>query len=65
MDNVSTDGTLDTDKMVRALLTLRNTPDPSCKLSPDEVLFGRRLRDTLPGISKDISTFDNPDIAER
>ena len=56
---------LDTDNMVRALLMLRNTPDPICKLSPAEVLFGRRLRDTLPTISKEISTFNNPAIAEK
>ena len=65
MSNISADGTLDSDKMVRALLTLRNTPDSSCKLSPAEVIFGRRLRDTLPGISKEISTHDNPHIACR
>ena len=65
MDNISTSGTLDTDKMVRALLMLRNTPDPDCKLSPAEVLFGRRLRDSLPCISKDITAFENPHIAER
>ena len=47
MNNIFSEGPPDTDNMVRALLTLRNTPDPSCKLSPAEVLFGRRLRDTL------------------
>jgi len=41
MNNISVNGTLDTDEMVRALLTLRNTP-----------VFGRRLRDTLPSISR-------------
>ena len=65
MKNISTDGTLDTDEMVRALLTLRNTPDVGCKLSPAEVLFGRRLRDTLPSISKDVSAFDNPEVSSR
>ena len=65
MNNISADGTLDTDNMVRALLMLRNTPDPSCKLSPAEILFGRRLRDSLPFISKDASAFDNPAIAEK
>jgi len=65
MTNISVDGSLDTDKMTRALLMLRNTPDPTCKLSPAEVIFGRRLRDSLPGISKEVSTFDNPHIARR
>jgi len=52
MNNISVNGTLDTDEMVRALLTLRNTPATGCKLSPAEILFGRRLRDTLPSISR-------------
>ena len=34
MDNVGADGSLDTDEMVRALLTRRNTPEPGCKISP-------------------------------
>ena len=62
MNNISANGTLDTDKMVRALLMLRNTPDPTCKLSPTEVVFGWRLRDSLSGISKKISTYDKPHI---
>ena len=33
MKNISSDGSLDIDNMVRALLMLRNTPDPTCKLS--------------------------------
>ena len=65
MKNISVDGNLDTDEMVRALLMLRNTPDPTCKLSPAEVIFGRRLPDSLPGISKEMSTYDNPHIARR
>ena len=44
-DNVSSDGKLDNDKMVRALLTLRNTPDPGCKLSPAQIVLGRQLHD--------------------
>ncbi|XP_066929005.1 uncharacterized protein [Clytia hemisphaerica] len=47
MKNISPNGSLDTDKMVRALLMLRNTPDPTCKLSPAEVIFGRHLVDSL------------------
>jgi hypothetical protein len=65
MNNISADGSLDNDKMVRALLMLRNTPDPECKLSPAEILFGRRLRDSLPYITKDIPAFQNPNIATR
>ena len=47
-DNIGEDGSLNNDKMVRALLQQRNTPDRDCKLSPAEVLFGRDLRDAMP-----------------
>ena len=62
MDNVSPDGKLDNDRMVRALLTHRNTPDAGCKLSPAQILLGRPLRDSLPYINKDIMCFNNPQI---
>ena len=64
MDNINGDGNLDNDKMVRALLMKRNTPDPGCRLSPSEVLFGRKLRDTLPFIRKDIDLFANTQISD-
>ena len=65
MDNVDSQGRLDTDKMVRALLIKRNTPDPGCLLSPSEVLFGHTLRDTLPCIKKDYDIFHNEQISAR
>ena len=65
MDNIDSNGNLDTDKMVRALLTKRNTPDPGCQLAPSEVLFGHKIRDSLPFIRKDISIFENPQISNR
>ena len=40
-------GTLNNDQFMRGMLQLRNTPDPACKLSPAQVLFGRPLRDTF------------------
>ena len=65
MDNVSPNGELDDDKMVRALLTQRNTPDPGCRMSPAQILFGRPLRDSLPYLEKDIMAFKNPRVNEK
>ena len=62
MNDISANGTLDTDKMVCALLMLRNTPDTTCELSSTDVVFGWRLRDSLSGISKEVSTYDKPHI---
>ena len=47
-DNVDIDGTLNTDKMVKALLAIRNTPHPGCKKSPAEIVFNRKLLGILP-----------------
>ena len=48
MENLSARGSLDTDKLARALLLHRNQPDPVSGLSPSMVIFGRMLRDHLP-----------------
>ena len=64
MDNVGPNRNLVNDKMVRALLVVRNTPDPGCKLSPAEILFGRPLRDTLPYINQNIMCFNNPQFSD-
>ena len=45
--NVGPTGNLDTDRFLRAMLQLRNTPDPDCGVSPAEIVFGRPLRDNL------------------
>ena len=48
MSNVGPGGTLDTDRVARALLQHRNCPDPSTGLSPAQIVFGRVLKDHLP-----------------
>ena len=63
--NIGPGGSLDTDKVVRALLQLRNTPDRDAKVSPAQILFGRPLRDTMPYLSKSMSVFENEDIQEK
>jgi len=45
-------GSLNNDKFLRGMLQLRNTPDPACKLSPAQVLFGRTLRDAFSFINR-------------
>ena len=45
--NLGPAGTLNTDCFVRAMLQLRNTPDPDCRISPAEIVFGKPLRDNL------------------
>ncbi len=46
-DNLGPGGSLDTDRFLRALLEMRNTPDPDCNISPSEIVFGRPLRDNF------------------
>ena len=46
---------------MRGMLQLRNTPDPECKLSPAQVLFGRPLRDAFSFLNR-CPKFTNPAI---
>ena len=47
-DNVDKSGSLDNDKFGRALLNYRNTPCRDLKLSPAQIVYGRKIRDHLP-----------------
>ena len=47
-DNTASDGTPNWDKVSRALMNHRNTPDTEWKLSPAQLIFGRPVRDFLP-----------------
>lgn len=46
-DNLGPGGSLETDRFLRALLEMRNTPDPDCNISPSEIVFGRPLGDNF------------------
>ena len=47
-DNTAADGDLNTDKLQKAILQYRNTPDSSTKISPAQCIFGRPIRDFIP-----------------
>ena len=49
LDNVDPQsGSINTDRLSRALLNHRNTPREQTELSPSEILYGKKLRDHLP-----------------
>ena len=61
MDNIGPTGSLDNDGLLRAMLQLRNTPDPDCNVSPAEVIFGRPIRDAFSFVNR-CTKFENPSI---
>ena len=61
MSNTGPSGDLDQDSFLRAMLQLRNTPDPDCHLSPAEIVFGHPLRDALAFVNR-LEKFSNPHI---
>ena len=48
-ENTSITGDLDNVAVTKALLQHRNTPDRDIGMSPAELLYGRKLKDFLPG----------------
>ena len=61
MDNIGPNGSLNNDNFLRAILATRNTPDPDCKISPAEILFGRPLRDAFSFVNR-LNKFESPII---
>jgi len=61
LDNIGPSGSLNNDKFLRAILQLRNTPDPDCNVSPAQIVFGRQLRDAFTFVNR-IEKFKNPNI---
>ena len=62
MENVGSNGELNNDRMVQALFTQRNTPDPGCKLYPAQILFGQNVKDSSPYIRKKVMAYNKPQI---
>ena len=48
MDNTKMDGTQDIDKIARAVMQHRNTPDAEYGTSPAQLVFGQPICDILP-----------------
>ena len=48
MDNTRSDGSPDHDRIARAVMQHRNTPDSEYGLSPAQLVFGRPIKDFLP-----------------
>ena len=47
-DNLEGGGRLDSDKFVSAILSYRNMPHKTCKMSLAKLVFGRQMNDLLP-----------------
>ena len=60
--NISPSGSLDSDNFLRALLQLRNTPDPDCRVSPAQIVFGHPLRDAFSFVNR-LEKFSNENIS--
>ena len=61
MENIGPTGSLDNDNFLRAMLQIRNTPDPDCNISPAQIVFGRPIRDAFSFVNH-CSKFSNPSM---
>ena len=59
LENLGPNGSLDTDRYLKAILMKRNTRTPGSNLSPAEILFGKKLSDAMPKIPKHIMVMQN------
>jgi hypothetical protein len=50
-DNIGHGGSIDTDKVMRAVLQYRNTPMQDSRRSPAQMVFGRQMRDFIPSLT--------------
>ena len=50
--NTGRSGTLNTNKFLRAMMQLHNTPDPDCNISPAIIVFSQPIRDAFPFINR-------------
>ena len=61
-DNTGQNGSLNTDSFLAALLNHRNTPAADTGMSPSEVIFGRKLKDFIPILPRNLKM--NPEWNE-
>ena len=61
LSNTGPTGSLDNDGFLRAMLQLRNSPDPDCNISPAQIIFGRPIRDEFSFVNR-LEKFSNPNI---
>ena len=61
MSDTGPTSNLDHDRFLRAILQLRNTPDPDSNLSPAQIIFSHPLRDGLTFVNK-LDKFSNPHV---
>lgn len=61
LSNIGPTGSLDNDRFLRAMLQLRNTPDPDCNISPAQIIFGHPIRDELSFMNR-LEKFSNLNV---